>query len=124
MLGSFPVPWPRTGASWRPAAHPCKVAHDALIEAGHDPDVVRVFSFGFLPDVTRRRREVKRLTGQSYVPVLVLGNGRIVCGSAEILRWASAAYHPQRRFSAASRVSPKAKRRLTRSHPPATGAVN
>lgn len=29
------MPWPRTGASWRPNAHPCKKAHDALKRAGH-----------------------------------------------------------------------------------------
>jgi hypothetical protein len=28
--GTFPVPWPRRSASWRPDAHPCKVAYDAL----------------------------------------------------------------------------------------------
>ena len=67
-------------APWRPSAHPCKVAHDALIAAGHDPDVVRAFSFGFLPDLTRRRREVQRLTGQSYVPVLVLDDGVLWLG--------------------------------------------
>ena len=32
--GTFPVPWPRRGGSWRPSAHPCKHAHDALRAAG------------------------------------------------------------------------------------------
>jgi hypothetical protein len=27
---------------WRPGAHPCKQAFDALKEAGHSPDVVKV----------------------------------------------------------------------------------
>ncbi len=86
--GTFPVPWPRRGAPWRPAAHPCKVAYDALTAAGHSPEVVRAYGFGQLPDLTRRRREVKRLTGESWVPVLVLGDGQFVKGSQEIARWA------------------------------------
>ena len=86
--GTFPVPWPRRGAPWRPGAHPCKRASDALREAGHAPDVKRVFGFAFLPDVTRGRREVRRLTGESFVPVLVLGTGEVVAGSGEIVAWA------------------------------------
>lgn len=86
--GTFPVPWPRRGASWRPGAHPCKRAYDAVVAAGHRPEVVRTYSFGFLPDLTARRREVRRLTGQSYVPVLVLDDGEVVAESANIVRWA------------------------------------
>lgn len=86
--GTFPVPWPRRGASWRPAAHPCKRAHDALEKAGHAPEVVRVYSFGQLPDLTRGRREVKRLTGQSYVPVLALEDGQVIQGSENVVAWA------------------------------------
>jgi glutathione S-transferase len=82
------VPWPRRSASWRPAAHPCKRASDALVEAGHSPDVVKVYSFGHLPDVTSGRREVKRLTGESYVPVLVLDNGEVIADSDNIVAWA------------------------------------
>jgi hypothetical protein len=47
-----------------------------------------VYSFGFLPDVTRGRREVRRLTGQSYVPVLVLDDGKVIAGSDNIVAWA------------------------------------
>jgi hypothetical protein len=86
--GTFPVPWPRRGASWRPAAHPCKQAHDALKRAGHDPEVRRVFGFGQLPDVTPGRRHVRSLTGQSYVPVLVLDSGEAIAGSRAITAWA------------------------------------
>jgi hypothetical protein len=88
--GTFPVPWPRRSASWRPGAHPCKRAFDALHEAGHSPDVQKVYGFGFLPDLTGGRREVKRLTGESYVPVLVLADGDVVKGSDEIIAWARA----------------------------------
>jgi hypothetical protein len=86
--GTFPVPWPRRGRSWRPSSHPCKVAHDALKEAGHSPEVVKSFGLGALPDVTSGRKEVKRLTGESWVPVLVLGDGEVVKDSKNIVAWA------------------------------------
>jgi glutathione S-transferase len=86
--GTFPVPWPRRGASWRARAHPCKRAHDALAEAGHSPDVVRVYGFKGLPYVTRGRREVERLSGQTAVPVLVLDDGTVVTDSSDIVAWA------------------------------------
>jgi hypothetical protein len=85
--GTFPVPWPRSGASWRPGSHPCKKAHDALKKAGHGPEVVKCYSFGRLPDLTSGRREVKRLTGESWVPVLVLGDGGVIKGSENIVAW-------------------------------------
>ncbi|MDQ3740035.1 MAG: hypothetical protein M3389_03730 [Actinomycetota bacterium] len=86
--GTFPVPWPRRGASWRPGAHFCKRAHDALRDAGHQPDVVRAYGFAFLPDLTPGRRLVRRLTGESYVPVLVLDGGEVVAGADAIVAWA------------------------------------
>jgi hypothetical protein len=86
--GTFPVPWPRTGRTWRPSGHPCKIAHDALKAAGHSPEVVRVYGFASLPDVTSGRREVKRLTGESFVPVLVLDDGEVVADSRNIEAWA------------------------------------
>ena len=86
--GTFPVPWPRKGAPWKPAAHPCKRASDALEQAGHAPEVVRAYGLGSLPDLTRARREVRRLTGQSFVPVLVLDDGAVVQGSDAIVAWA------------------------------------
>jgi len=57
--------------------------------AGYAPDVVRVYGFGGLPDVTRGRREVKRLTGESFVPILVLDDGTVIKGSDGIVRWAT-----------------------------------
>jgi hypothetical protein len=86
--GTFPVPWPRRGGSWRPGAHPCKLAHDALKEGGHSPDVVKVYGLGQLPDVTSGRKEVKRLTGESWVPVLVLDDGEVIRESKSIAAWA------------------------------------
>lgn len=77
----------------RPGGHPCGNAHRALREAGHDPQVIRSYGWGILPDIFNRtsgRQEVKRLTGNSMVPTLVLDDGSIVDGSAEIVAWASA----------------------------------
>jgi hypothetical protein len=88
--GTFPVPWLRRHASWGADAHPCKKAHDALTEAGYRPDVVRSYGFSFLPDVTKGRKEAKRLTGESYVPVLVLDNGQVIADSGNIASWARA----------------------------------
>jgi hypothetical protein len=82
------VPWPRTGHTWRPGGHPCKIAHDALRQAGHSPEVVRSYGLAPLPDVTSGRKEVKRLTGESWVPVLVLDDGKAIRDSTNIADWA------------------------------------
>lgn len=83
------------GATPRPfrraATHPCGDAHEALTDAGHDPEVVRCFGWAELPDVfnlTPGRREVKKLTGEMTVPVLVTDAGVVVAGSSEIVAWA------------------------------------
>ncbi len=86
--GTFPVPWPRSGNPWRPSGHPCKIAHDALKQAGHSPEVVKCYGLGQLPDVTSGRKEVKRLTGESWVPVLVLDDGEVISDSKNIAAWA------------------------------------
>ena len=86
--GTFPVPWPRSGGSWGPGGHPCKVAYDALRAAGHSPDVVKVYGLAELPDITSGRREVRQLTGDSRVPVLVLDDGEVVKESSTIAVWA------------------------------------
>jgi Glutathione S-transferase, N-terminal domain len=82
-------------ASPRPGGHPCKNAHDALREAGYDPQVVKSYGLGILPkafNMTKGRREVERLTGNRMVPTLVLDDGTVVDGSREIVAWAEA--HP------------------------------
>ena len=86
--GAFPVPWPRRGNTWRPGGHPCKIAHDALKQAGHSPEVIKAYGLGQLPDFTQARREVKRLTGKSWVPILVLDDGDVIEGSHQIAAWA------------------------------------
>jgi hypothetical protein len=88
--GTFAVPWPRKSGSWHPRAHPCKRAYDALEEAGHTPRVVKSYGFARLPDLTSGRKEVKRLTGESFVPVLVLDDGTVIKDSNNIVAWANA----------------------------------
>jgi hypothetical protein len=70
--------------------HPCGIAYLKLREAGHDPEVVKARGSKFLPDLTEGRREVKRLTGKSDVPVLVLDDGEVVAPSRAIIDWAKA----------------------------------
>lgn len=76
----------------RPGGHPCGVAYHALKDAGHDPEVERSYGLGGLPgfinDLAPGRREVKRLTGNHWVPALVTDNGEVVQGSKEIAAWA------------------------------------
>jgi hypothetical protein len=86
--GTFKVPP-------RPGGHPCRNAYHALRDAGHDPEVVKSFGWGLLPDAfnqTAGRKEVKRLTGNSWVPALVTDGGDVIQGSREIADWAKA--HP------------------------------
>ena len=85
--------------TWRPAprpgGHPCGKAFEALREAGHDPEVVKSYGLGILPDAlnnTAGRRRAKELTGSNMVPVLELDDGTAVGGSDEIVAWARA--HP------------------------------
>ena len=80
--GTFQIPGARS--------HPCRNAHQALEAAGHDPEVIRARGFGALPDITRGRKEVKQLSGQSWVPLLVTDEGEIVQGSDAIVTWAGA----------------------------------
>ncbi|HEY7934751.1 MAG TPA: glutathione S-transferase N-terminal domain-containing protein [Solirubrobacteraceae bacterium] len=84
--GTFPVPA-------RPGGHPCRNAHRALKDAGHDPELIRSYGLAILPkwlNQTRGRREVQRLTGSQWVPALVLDDGRVIGGSQEIMAWAKA----------------------------------
>ena len=78
--GTFQVPGARS--------HPCRNALLALRSAGHEPTVVKVRGFGGLPDMTAGRREVRRLSGQSWVPLLVTDDEEVIHGASEIIAWA------------------------------------
>jgi glutathione S-transferase-like protein len=80
-----------TFRSPRPGGHPCGNAYRALKEAGHDPEVVKSYGLGILPgfmNLTRGRREVKKLTGRYWVPVLVTDDDEIISDSKNIVAWA------------------------------------
>jgi hypothetical protein len=79
--GTFPNPL-------RPGGHPCRNAYRALRDSGHDPELVKSYGLGAMPPVTPGRREVKRLTGQNWVPVLVTDDGEVVRDSKNIVAWA------------------------------------
>ena len=76
----------------RPGGHPCANAYDALREAGHDPEVVKVHGLGIGPRIvhvkTSGRREVEELAGTDTVPVLVTDDGSVVTESKRIVAWA------------------------------------
>lgn len=69
--------------------HACGKAHDALHDAGHSPEIVKVRGLGILPEaLNRSRKDVIALTGQKFVPVLVTDDGEAVYPSARIVEWA------------------------------------
>jgi glutathione S-transferase len=78
--GTFQVPGMRS--------HPCRNAYLALKDAGHDPELVKAHSSGALPAITRGRREVKELSGSSWVPLLVTDDGEVIGESQKIIDWA------------------------------------
>jgi hypothetical protein len=85
------VCWGTFTTTPRPGGHPCGNAYRALKEAGHDPEVVKSYGLAVLPDFMNRtegRREAKRLTGKSMVPVLVTDEGEVVSDSKNIVAWA------------------------------------
>jgi hypothetical protein len=73
--------------------HPCRNAYDALITSGHTPTVVRCYGWGLLPswlNRSRGRRDVRRLTGRDWVPVLVTPDHTVIASSQAIIAWATA----------------------------------
>ena len=81
------VCWGTAGGSH----HACGAAHAALEDAGHRPEVQKAYSSRLLPDalqVTAGRKEAKRRTGRTDVPVLILDDDTTVAGSRAIVDWA------------------------------------
>ena len=79
--GLFPTPRP---------GHPCRKAYDALLAGGHRVRVVRCYGWGALPswlNRSRGRREVRRLTGTDWVPVLVVDDDNVIAGTKAIAAW-------------------------------------
>jgi hypothetical protein len=74
-----------------PKPHACKRAQRALRGSGHDFEKI-VFARGRLFGLFTkgRRPELKALSGQEQLPVLMLPDGSTVNGSASIIAWAKA----------------------------------
>lgn len=76
----------------RPGGHPCGKAYHALKDAGHDPEVIKSYGLGMLPETpfnrTSGRQEVKKLTGNTWVPALVTDDGEVIQESKKIIDWA------------------------------------
>lgn len=81
-----------TFATVRPGGHPCRNAYQALRDAGHDPELIKVHGLGigpgFLHVKTEGRRRVEEMTGQPAVPVLVTDDGKAIHESSRIVEWA------------------------------------
>ena len=81
--GTFPTP--------RPGGHPCANAYHALRDAGYTPEIVKSYGLAPLPAAfnnTRGRKEVQELTGNRWVPTLVLDDGTVIDDSKAIVAWA------------------------------------
>jgi len=72
------------------AGHACARALHALRQAGYEVDLLHVEGNGLMPWKRHgpARDEVRNLTGQDKVPVLLLPEGTVVTGSGPIMRWA------------------------------------
>lgn len=69
--------------------HSCRNAHQALLDAGWNPEVKKTYGLGPLPKLFNPgRAEVRELSGQQLVPVLVTDDGEVVNDSKRIIEWA------------------------------------
>lgn len=72
-----------------PNLHPCHKAHNALRDNGHDYETI-VFDRNRPLGIGSKgtRPELKRISGQEKLPVLLLANGASVNGGGKIAKWA------------------------------------
>lgn len=72
--------------------HDCHKAHEALIDSGHSPEIVKARGQEHLPRFLqfKVRREVHALTGSYFVPVLVVDSATAINNPDEIVAWARA----------------------------------
>jgi glutathione S-transferase len=73
-------------------AHPCAKAGKALDAAGYEYELKTVKGYRGMPwtwpSREKDRAEVKELSGQTAVPILVLDDGEVISGSGAIAKWA------------------------------------
>lgn len=82
--GTFPTPGHK---------HPCTTALDALVEAGYEPEVKKVYGWGKLPVwANPGRKHTRELTGGSNTVPVLEGDGGELLGknTREIVEWAKA----------------------------------
>jgi hypothetical protein len=85
------VCWGTFTTTPKPGGHPCGNAYRALKDAGHSPEVIKSYGLGPLPGIfnmTSGRRQVQELTGNRWVPTLLLDDDTVIDGSHEIIDWA------------------------------------
>lgn len=82
--------------SFASVGHACGRTAKALDDAGYTYELRDLPGYRLVPwtwgDRRSRREEVRELTGQINLPVLVLDEGKTVVGSGQIVDWAKA--HP------------------------------
>jgi glutathione S-transferase len=79
------------GACPVPGGRPCRLAYEALAEAGHDPDVIKAYGTRLLPDSLgppEAGLDTRRLIDERRVPVLVTDDGEVVSETRNIVAWA------------------------------------
>ena len=72
--------------------HDCHTVHQALVDAGHEPEIIKARGQEHLPVLLQGkvRREVFAMTGSYFVPVLVLDDGTAISSPTEAVAWAKA----------------------------------
>ncbi|MGK2956138.1 MAG: hypothetical protein ACSLFI_10775 [Solirubrobacterales bacterium] len=80
--GTFQIPLVRE--------HPCRIAWEALLQAGYEPEVIKVRGWGAMPHALQNsgRKLVEEKTGSPWVPALETESGEWISGSSEIVAWA------------------------------------
>jgi hypothetical protein len=76
--------------------HDCHKAYRAVTDAGYNPEIQKARGQEHLPKFLqfKVRREVFKLTGSYFVPLLILDDGTAINKSDEIVAWAKA--HPKK----------------------------
>lgn len=77
--------------------HDCHKVHEALTTAGYKPEMVKARGQEHLPKFLqgKHRREVFKLTGSYFVPVLILDDGTVMNKPDEVVAWAKS--HPNKK---------------------------
>lgn len=70
-----------------PGGHPCRMAYEALEQAGHAPQVIKAHGTRLVPDSV-----AERLPDPTSVPILLTDDDEVVAESRKIVAWAK--QHP------------------------------